>query len=63
MADACACFENNEKEEEKVQQTKEAQKEVVGGEGLFYPDENDWDRFQDTSKCKKEIELATRTRQ
>jgi len=29
MADACACFEN-EKEEEKVLQTKEAQKKVVG---------------------------------
>jgi len=29
MADACACFENK-KEEEQVQQTKEAQKKVVG---------------------------------
>jgi len=29
---------------------------------LFYPDENDWDRFWDKSKCKKEKELATRTR-
>ena len=30
MADAwCACFENK-KEEEKVQQTKEAQKKIVG---------------------------------
>jgi len=29
MADACACFENK-LEEEKVQQTKEAQKNVVG---------------------------------
>jgi len=29
---------------------------------LFCPDENDWDRFWDKSKCKKEIELATCTR-
>jgi len=30
MADACACFENEEEEDKKVQQTKEAQKKVVG---------------------------------
>jgi len=30
MVDACACFENEKQEEEKVQQTKEAQKKVVG---------------------------------